>query len=104
MREALLSSENSRVEQALMRLEQAAAVYGETFQGLGGERSPQDRARLRHELRKLRKDLAVVARLAESGASVYQGLLRLLGAAAGGYTPQGDGAPLRGSMGVAVQG
>jgi hypothetical protein len=111
-RKALLGSEKVVIDGCLSRLEQAAVAFQDAFQGMTPPGSPHVQpapARLlqitlRRDLTALRKDLARVAGLAQSGAALYQGLARLLGAAAGGYTSQGDGAPLQPSVGVVVRG
>ena len=111
-RKALLGSEKVVIDECLSRLEQAAVAFQDAFQGMTPPGSPHVQpapARLlqialRGDLTALRNDLARVAGLAQSGAALYQGLARLLGAAAGGYTSQGDGAPLQPSVGVVVRG
>jgi hypothetical protein len=111
-RKALLGSEKTLIQGCLSRLEQAAVAFQDAFQGMTPPGPPDvqpapaklTQITLRRDLTALRKDLAVVAGLAQSGAALYQGLARLLGAAAGGYTSQGDGAPLQPSVGVVVRG
>jgi hypothetical protein len=103
MRTALLGSEKAQIEECTQRLEQAADAFRDAFQIPNLYTFPH-RSRLNRDLAALRKDLSVVAGLAQSGEALYRGLARLLGAAAAGYTPQGDGAPLRPSVSVLVRG
>jgi hypothetical protein len=110
MRRVLLGSDRTLVDGCMPRLEQAALVFRDAFWGVVQDDAFQkwsgvpSRTKLRRDLVALRGNLAVVAGLAQSGSALYQGLARLLGAAAGGYTPQGDGAPLQPSVSVLVRG
>jgi hypothetical protein len=94
VRDALLGSDETLIRECLPRLERAIVVMQEI------RATSQDR----RALATLRRDLAVVTGLARSGETLCHGLARLLGAAAGGYTPQGDGAPLHPSATLLVRG
>jgi hypothetical protein len=105
MRGALRGSEKALIDACMPRLEQAALAFRDAFQGADQKPSViHNSTKLRRDLMALRANLAVVAGLAQSGSALYQGLARLLGAAAGGYTPQGDGAPLQPTVSVLVRG
>jgi hypothetical protein len=111
MRQALLGSaaagcDLATIENLLPGLEQAVIVMQELMRQLTLEPIPEmrDGARLRRELAALRDDLTVATRLAGNGAEFCLGLARLLGAASGGYTPGGEGAPLRPAGGLLVRG
>jgi hypothetical protein len=105
MRRALLGSDKALIDHCMLRLEQAALAFRDGFQGAVQKHSViHDPTKLRRDLVALRGNLAVVAGLAQSGSALYQGLARLLGAAAGGYTPRGDGAPLQPPVSVLVRG
>ena len=55
-------------------------------------------------LKALKSELRGVSKLIEQGAVFYRGWARLLGAAAAGYTPSGEAAPLVARGSVALDG
>lgn len=107
MRRALLGSgeagaaEIAGIEACMPALERAVVLLRGLSPPAGRDREPgrdrelgRDRERLRRELTALRMELAGASCLASAGSAFYRGLARLLGAASGGYTPSGEGAPL----------
>lgn len=111
LRQALLKAEPAPVEASVAQLERAAGALRDAFrepslfQNPPQSASPQLRQRdFRRQLEAFRRELAAVAVLARSGAAVYQGMLRLLGVAGGGYTFRGDGAPLQPAVRLLVRG
>jgi hypothetical protein len=103
MRQAMLSADPTRITDAMPSLEHAALSFRKSLQWVLQGGIPAD-ARWRRGLVTLRRDLARLGKLSQSGAEVYQSLARLLGSAAGGYTPRGDGAPLPAPQSVWVRG
>jgi len=104
MRRALVASEKASIEECYACLQRAAAVYQDTFRAFEYRQGLTDPGPLRRRLIALRWDLAAVAQLARSGLTLSQGMLRLFGTASGGYTAGGEGAPLKGSVGVLIRG
>lgn len=114
MREALLGTEMAALESCMPGLERAVILMEELsrppapgptgVKPAGAESAGAEPVSLRRELTALRADLQGLGRLANRGAGYCQGLARLLGAASGGYTPGGEGSPLRPPGNLLVRG
>jgi hypothetical protein len=63
-----------------------------------------DSVEIARALKSLKSDLRAAVNLIEHGAAFYRGWARLLGAAASGYTPSGEAAPLAAPGSVSVAG
>ena len=101
-RAALLSPSAEDIALALPELMEAAGQLGALELEL--RRGAHDHHEILTGLKALKDDLRMVRGLIDHGAEFYRGWAKLLGAAAGGYTPWGEAAPLAPSAAVSVHG
>ena len=97
----------SAVETELLRNSSTAERDSPSGDQADSERSitsPEDSGEITRALKSLKSDLRAAANLIEHGAAFYRGWARLLGAAAAGYTPSGEAAPLAAPGSVSVAG
>ena len=94
LRAALLCPGPEEIERCLPGLEEAARslAAAETELSASGAARPI----LARELRALSHELKLASRLIEHGAAFHSGWAKLLGAAAAGYMPTGEAAPITG--------
>jgi len=100
MRAALIAPTPESIEECLPGLAEAADLLGRVQQELA-EGGPRD---IVLEIHALRREIAGLKRLIGGGAAFYRGWARLLGAAAGGYTPSGEAAPVVPAQSISIRG
>jgi hypothetical protein len=83
------------------KLGQCGPEFEEAAELLGSIKGRPD---LRAELHVVQRELAVVSALMQQAARYYFGWAQILGAATGGYTPQGGVAPLTSTPRFMVEG
>jgi hypothetical protein len=95
---ALIAPSPDRLLGCLPALTEAAVRLGIVENRLRADSG--DSGEIACAVKALKSDLRGVAKLIEHGAGFYRGWARFLGAAAAGYTPSGEAAPLvaRGSV------
>lgn len=98
LREALMKSSPDELMACLPGLSDAAGRLSAVEREVRSSSPAADE--LTRALKGLKSDLSAANKLIEHGAGFYRGWARLLGAAAAGYTPSGEAAPLtvRGSL------
>ncbi len=99
----------SGIEAELLEGNRAAARDGRSGEkspnsGQFSASSPPDSVKIARALKALKSDLRATVNLIEHGAAFYRGWARLLAAAASGYTPSGEAAPLAAPGSVSVAG
>lgn len=101
MRQCLLTAGPAGVHESIPHLEMALATMRAVESELGSRLSRDTERRwLSLELGRLRRDLAMAARLIAGASRFYAGWAKLLESATAGYTAQGEltGPAARGSM------
>jgi hypothetical protein len=100
MRAALVAPTPESINECLPGLAEAADLLGRVERELahGG---PRDIVMEMHELR---REIGALKRLVARGAAFYKGWARLLGAAAGGYTANGEAAAFVPSGSISIRG
>jgi hypothetical protein len=101
LRQALLSPSPEEIERCLPGLAEAAVCLGQIEGALRVEAADP---MLAGELQALKRDLEMIGRMIRHSAAFYRGWASLLGAAAGGYTSDGQPAGIRIAGAVAVRG
>ena len=101
LRQALQSPSPEEIGRCVPSLVEAAGCLSRMEQQLRQEAAD---AELAAELKQLRNDLKIVARMIEHGAAFYRGWASLLGAAAAGYTPAGSAAEIQVTGTVSMRG
>jgi hypothetical protein len=107
LRSALLSPAPDELERSLPALAEAVACLRSAEQELRSGLTSGGDGEIRAvavEANSLRESLAVVRRVVAGSAAFYDGWLRMLGAAAGGYTRAGAPAALTPTATVSVKG
>jgi hypothetical protein len=86
LRQALLAPSPEEIERCLPGLAEAATCLGRSEASLRTETAD---AQFAADLKNLKLDLNMVSRMIRHSAAFYRGWAGLLGAAAGGYSPDG---------------
>jgi hypothetical protein len=94
LRTALVSPLLEEIERCLPGLEEAARSLTTAEAELRA--SGTHRPTIAHELKALSHEVKLASRLIEHGAAFHSGWAKLLGAAAAGYMPTGEAAPITG--------
>jgi len=105
MRTAMLGTDSEQINENLLNLQEAF----QTIQALeeGWQNSPPSepvRAAFRSQLQELRTNLCALGRLAEHGEALHKNWAKLLAMVSGGYTAEGDAAPLELAGSLSIQG
>lgn len=100
MRAALIAPTPESIEQCLPGLAEATDLLTRVQRELAAG-GPRD---IVLELHALRREISGLKRLIARGAIFYRGWARLLGAAAGGYTPNGEPAAMAPAGSISIRG
>jgi hypothetical protein len=96
LRQGLLAPGTEEIERLLPEVEAAA----QSLRSVDADSARQCAA----DLRALKRELRHAAGLIHSGAAFYQGWMRVLAAASGGYTASGEAAVLQAPSRVSLEG